>query len=210
MTDATEQRPDAQSGPAVWGWLVFAAAAAAALLWVVVSSSQTSTTVGQGPGVGQRLAYLHLAPLSGGAGDVSLDDLAGRVTLLNFWGTWCPPCIREFPHLIELAEDYDQEDDFLFLPVSCGGRNDETLEELSSATEAFLAARGVDLPVYADPGAGSRRTLAALFAPEPFAYPTTVVLDRNGRIRGSWVGYSPRYVDQMRTVVAKLLAEPAD
>jgi hypothetical protein len=97
----------------------------------------------------------------------------------------------------------------LFLPVSCGGASDEQLDELRRTTGAFLHAKGVDLPVYADQYAGSRRSLAALLAPEQFAYPTTVVLDRNARIRGSWVGYSPQYVDQMRAIVAKLLAEPA-
>ncbi len=210
--DATDPQRNTPSntptGGALWGWLIFAGVAAAALLWVVISSQNGSARI-EGPGIGQKLQYLRLQPLTGGARQVLLEDLDGQVTLLNYWGTWCPPCVREFPHLIELAEHFGDRDDFLFLPVSCGGGSDQQLDELRSATEAFLRARGVDLPVYADQNAESRRALAVLFAPEEFAYPTTVVLDRDGRIRGSWIGYSPRYVDEMRAIVAELLAEDA-
>ena len=53
----------------------------------------------QAPGIGVPLAELRLQPLSGDGPPVSLADLRGSVVLLNFWGTWCPPCLRELPHI---------------------------------------------------------------------------------------------------------------
>lgn len=45
----------------------------------------------------------------------SSDDFKGKIIVLNFWATWCPPCIKEFPLLLEIAETYKEDLDFIAL-----------------------------------------------------------------------------------------------
>ena len=75
-------------------WVGMALLAAVAGVWIWVKPGE------------KKLAEVHLVPMSASSGgsehDVSLADLQGRVVLLNFWGTWCPPCREEFPHIVEL------------------------------------------------------------------------------------------------------------
>jgi thiol-disulfide isomerase/thioredoxin len=193
-------------------WMFLAVICAAVLVWVVVATRPRPRPPGtEGPGVGQRLPTLRLEPLTGNSEGVTLADLNGRVTLLNFWGTWCGPCVLEFPHLVELSKQFADKPDFRFYPVSCGTTYQDDFDELRSETESFLKARMVELATYADPGAESRRalTMAGGFDDYP-GYPTTVVLDRHGVIRGLWVGYDPRSIDQMKSLVGELLEKPAD
>ncbi len=45
-----------------------------------------------------------------------LHDFKGKTLLINFWATWCPPCVAEFPHLLYLAQKYP--DNFILIPIS--------------------------------------------------------------------------------------------
>jgi peroxiredoxin len=90
--------------------------------------------------------------------------------------------------------------------VSCGGQDDDpVLDQLRADTQAFLESRNVELPTYADQNAVTRRALATLLQLEDFVYPTTMVVDRQGRIRGFWTGYDARAVGEMKAVIEALL-----
>jgi thiol-disulfide isomerase/thioredoxin len=206
---ATDSQPDAPARSGFRGWILMAIVAAAALVYVVISTAPSRQPSGtQGAAIGRKLQFLHLQPLTGDAKTVFAEDLQGHVTLLNYWGTWCGPCIREFPHLVELAKAFADDDTFRFYPVSCGNQGDDAdLSELRGATEDFLQARNTHLATYADQSAASRRRLALLFGMDQFSYPTTMLLDRDGRVRGFWVGYNPQYVDDMRSLITELLAD---
>src|SRR5436305_7290789 len=81
--------------------------------------------------VGHRLPQLQLSPLTGTERSIGADDLTGHVTLLDFWGTWCPPCREEIPHIATLAAKYKDAPGFQVLAVSCGGGADrEDIGEL--------------------------------------------------------------------------------
>jgi len=155
------------------------------------------------PAVGKTLSTIALEPLTGSAGPVRAEDLQGKVVLLNFWGTWCPPCRQEFPHLTALAERYGNRPEFRFLSVSCGAGPSEDAAELRSETEAFLEKQGADLATYHDPGAVTRKSVDAAAGFQ--GYPTTVLLDGSGVIRGMWVGYYPGVEKEIDRAVAKLL-----
>ncbi|GAB4129300.1 TlpA family protein disulfide reductase [Thermopirellula anaerolimosa] len=157
----------------------------------------------QHPGVGKTLSTIALKPLTGGGGPVQAGDLQGKVVLLNFWGTWCPPCRQEFPHLAALAQRYEYRPEFRFLSVSCGSGDRENVEKLRSETRAFLQKEGVDMSVYYDPDAVTRRSVDA--AAGFRGYPTTVLLDSGGVIRGMWVGYYPGVEKEIERAIAKLL-----
>lgn len=114
------------------------------------------------------------------APEVSLSDsqgrhlntrsLHGKVILLNFWATWCPPCVEEIPSLNRLKTHYEGRD---LRIVSVDYR--ETEQEM----QAFLKDIPVDFPVLMD-----RDGLTSL-AWQVFSFPSSFIIDRQGRIRYS-------------------------
>jgi peroxiredoxin len=109
---------------------------------------------------------------------VSLKDLRGKVVLLNFWATWCPPCKAEMPDLEALYREYGAARDFVVV-----GAN---LEEDAGAVEAFVRERGLSFPVLLD----SEGATAGSFGVR--GLPATFIIDREGRIRDAWNGQIAR------------------
>ncbi len=107
---------------------------------------------------------LEYAAIDGGT--ARLDDAAGEVVVVNVWATWCPPCVVETPGFVDLAEEF--EGDVRFFGVSV----DEDVE----AVRAFVERHGVPYRVLVGPN----RAGPPLAAP---VLPTTVVIDRRGRVR---------------------------
>ena len=156
------------------------------------------------PAVGQRLDGLQLQPLTGQPPPLSSSDLQGRVTLLNFWGPWCRPCKVEFPHLAELEEHFRSEADFRFVSVSCSGGPGSD-ENMADETERFLRQQRADFPTHRDADSVTRAQIQRVAG--QFAYPSTLVIGRDGSIRAFWLGYAPGVERQMRQIVEKALAE---
>ena len=99
-----------------------------------------------------------------------LADSRGRVTLVNFWATWCPPCVHEIPSMNRLAAAHDPKD---FAIVSVNFKEDP------AQVRAFMDKVRVDFPVMLDgDGAASARWGV-------FAFPSSFILDRQGRVRYS-------------------------
>jgi cytochrome c biogenesis protein CcmG, thiol:disulfide interchange protein DsbE len=186
-------------------WIVGGAMALAVLVGAIVMRSKQPEEAEQTPGVGQPLPMLDLQPLVGTNEGTSLQDLRGKVTLINYWGPWCGWCIKEFPSLIELWEKYRGNPEFAFISVSSDGTFREDVEKLKSDTEQFLKSRGWQLPVYVDPNGENRRLLMSIIESDGFGYPTTVILDRAGIIRAVWQGV-PNRPDDIERAVADLLA----
>lgn len=114
---------------------------------------------------------LKLAAIDGKTYDIN--DYRGKVVLLNFWATWCPPCVKEIPSLGRLQDKFSK-DDFVVLSVDMG----ETKEEV----ETFLEKVPADYPVMLDPDG----TLVKDWKLR--AFPTTFVLDAEGYIRLAYFG----------------------
>jgi cytochrome c biogenesis protein CcmG, thiol:disulfide interchange protein DsbE len=176
-------------------------------IYVLLMSNRGSTQSGTtGPAIGRSLGYLRFEPLTGNTSPVVLEDLQGRVTLINFWGTWCPPCIRELPEIADLSKRFASHDAFRLYAVSCGQQDDADLGVLREETEMFLQSRGSSLPTYADQNGATRQAMTLTLGIS-LAYPTTLVLDRRGTVRGFWQGYVPGAADEMGELIDKLLAE---
>jgi thiol-disulfide isomerase/thioredoxin len=204
-SDATPSGPGQTSGRKSGGLatvLIFVAVAVVVALVYEMSSSVDRDIGIHHPAVGKRLPGLDLKPLTGDGKPVALGDLEGRVTLIDFWGTWCPPCREEFPHIAALSAQYGNRPDFQLLAVSCGG-GEEDYTALADETKAFLENYKIDLPTYKDPGGYSRRAVDMVAGFR--GYPTTLVLDRQGIIRGLWFGYRAGYEQQIEKLVAELL-----
>ncbi len=105
---------------------------------------------------------------------VRLAALKGKIVFLNFWATWCGPCIEEMPSMEALYQRY-KETDFRFLTISidCGGRE---------SVRKFVERHRYRIPILLDPAG---KTLE-LF--EISRIPATFIIDRNGRMIGRVIG----------------------
>jgi len=119
--------------------------------------------------------------------ETSLSSLRGRVVAVNFWATWCVPCLRELPELTA-AHRID------------GGRCLEVLgvAEESAREDVAAAARQLPYPVVID------RKAEVAEAWGVTAYPRTFLLDREGRLARVFEGTVDR--DQLEAAAAPLLA----
>lgn len=121
--------------------------------------------------VGQAAPPLKL-PLAGG-GEVDLAQYRGKVVLLNFWATWCPPCRAEMP-VFERAHQQYRERGLVVLGVDLQERDEDIL--------AFMREVGVTFPSAVDRTGEVARQWRAT------GLPTTVLIDRQGVIRDVRVG----------------------
>ena len=151
-----------------------------------------------------RKLVVHEVPREGstegftdGAGaPLTLADFAGKVVVLNFWATWCPPCRAEMPTLDALQGGMGGED--LVVLAVATGRN------MVPAIEKFYTEAGiVNLPIYLD-GRGQIGPLARSFGVA--GLPVTVVLDREGREVARLTGEADWNSEAARAMLAVLVA----
>jgi cytochrome c biogenesis protein CcmG/thiol:disulfide interchange protein DsbE len=107
--------------------------------------------------------------------EVSLDDLRGRIVVLNFWASWCEPCEREAPILNEVAQRYRDSD----ARVVVLGLN---VQDLSDEARAFARQFGLAYPSLRQGGDQAYRDYELTGLPETF------VIDPRGRIALKLVG----------------------
>ena len=91
---------------------------------------------------------------------VALSELRGKVVLLNFWATWCPPCREELSHVQQQVIDRFAGEEFVFLPISRG--------EERAAVEAFRAKTGYAFPMGLDPARTVYDRYASNYIPRNF------------------------------------------
>jgi peroxiredoxin len=96
----------------------------------------------------------------------TLKELRGKVVLVNFWATWCPPCRKEMPYLETLYKQF-KDQSLVILAIS---------DEDESKVKPFIAEQKVTYPILLDPG----RKVNELFEIE--GIPKTFVYDRNGKL----------------------------
>lgn len=158
-------------------------------------------------GVGEPLAVLELQPLTGGGSPVSLADLEEQVVLLNFWGTWCPPCRAELPHMAELRERFAGQRAFQLISVSYPYGPQEDRQSLAEETEDLLKRLKVELPTYYDPGNRTYAAMQHLLGMKQSAFPLSVLVDQQGLIKAVWVGYRPGLESEMERYIDDALIE---
>jgi cytochrome c biogenesis protein CcmG/thiol:disulfide interchange protein DsbE len=104
---------------------------------------------------------------------VALHDLKGKVVVLNFWATWCPPCVEEMPSLAAMqARMKDKGIEVLAISTDVD-RN---------AYERFLKDHKVDLLTVRDPDQKTSSQYGT------FKYPETYIIDRRGIVRRKFIG----------------------
>jgi peroxiredoxin len=138
---------------------------------------------------GDRAPEFRLQAMDGRT--VSLADFRGKVVMVHFWATWCPPCVEEMPMLEQLYRS-TRSTDFEILAVSVD-------EGGADAVAEFVQRNGLSLPVLLD----SRRSVAGLYG--TFKFPETYIVDRRGIVGYKVIGPSdwtaPANMDVIRGLI---------
>jgi len=192
--------------------LWFAAALLAATLLAVASAAAPENDPPPLEGRSGQFTVIEPAqvpqpkPFENGMGEeVTLASFRGNVVLLNFWATWCAPCVEEMPWLDELARDRaDQPFEVVAISLDQGGRKQVI---------PFYQRHGIEtLEVYTDP----EQRVGAINPPEgadaPFALfgmPTTYVIGKSGAVKGYIRGAVDWRSGEARALLDYYLAQPS-
>jgi len=104
---------------------------------------------------------------------LDLSQFYGKVVIVDFWATWCPPCTKEIPHFIELQEKYKNEVQFIGLNVG----------EKESDIREFIKSIGINYIV-----GYSNERIEKLFGGIS-GLPTTFIIGKDGKVKAKAIGY---------------------
>lgn len=122
-----------------------------------------------------------------------LRELRGKVVVVNFWATWCEPCIEELRYLSELARREDYRGRLVVLGVN--------FKESASLLRQVAVARDIAYPVLPDPSGETFRQWGGS------VLPTTVLIDRKGKARWRVVGALDSSDNTFRQSLEQMLKE---
>lgn len=123
---------------------------------------------------------------------LSLADTKGKVVFINFWATWCPPCIAEMPTIAELNSEFSSNEDFVVMMVDVDNKREQA--------QAFLDKRNLNLPLYTPASAIPQSFLKG-------SIPTSIVLDKEGNLVFKKEGMGDFSNKKFKSFIAKLLDE---
>ena len=122
--------------------------------------------------------------------NLRLDEQRGRVVMVNFWATWCGPCRQEMPQLDRLYQKY-KSSGFVLLGVN--------VDEDARKAADVAAKLGVTFPVLLD----TDKAVSKLY--DLSTMPSTVIIDRDGKVRYFHRGYLAGYEDNYDKQIRELL-----
>lgn len=140
------------------------------------------------PGNGQVPVYF----VDSSGQEIDAANQRGKVVFINFWATWCPPCIAEMPSIAKLSEHFKGNDQVLFILADV----DKDLVK----SGAFMTKRQLNLPVHIPMGDIPGHWLGT-------SIPTTVILDKNGMIAARHEGMADYSRQEVVDFIHELLAE---
>jgi peroxiredoxin len=170
----------ARSSRRTWSGLAIACIVVALLAYVVLSGGDLLDS-------GTPAPAFELTAVGTGR-PVSLEGLRGKVVVLDFWSTSCPPCLREIQDL-EILREHIGGDDLVILGINAEGAPLEAVRD-------FARARHIGYQVLVDPGPVCR-------AYRVERLPTLYAIDRTGDVRWSHEGYAP--AEDLIQIVRELL-----
>lgn len=104
---------------------------------------------------------------------VSLSDLKGKVVFLNFWATWCPPCIAEMPSIQQLHDKFKNDDEVLILTLEVDGKQEKI--------QKIINRKKLTVPVYIPNSSIPTELFEGTL-------PTTIIFDKQGNIAHTTLG----------------------
>jgi thiol-disulfide isomerase/thioredoxin len=126
--------------------------------------------------------------------DIKLSDYAGKVVLIDFWASWCPPCREEMPELIKFYKKHN-DPQFQLIAINI----DNNTENMNHFLEKLFPKPS--FPIVVD----NNQKIPSLFDIE--AMPTTIFIDKKGKVRFRHDGFKDSYVDDFNSELTQLLKE---
>ena len=122
---------------------------------------------------------------------IKLSELRGKVVMVCFWATWCPPCRQEMAHLQEGVIDHFAGKDLVVLPISRGEKRD--------VVEKFINHNGYTFGVGLDPERAIYDKYASNYVPRTF------IVDKSGKVTYRVAGYDEETAEAVNAAIAKAL-----
>ena len=130
--------------------------------------------------------------------DGRMIDLAAqkdKVIFINFWATWCPPCIAEMPSINKLYQTFKDNEDVVFIMAD--------MDENFAKADAFMKKKGLDLPVYSAENSLPQEMYTGTL-------PTTVIIDQSGNMVFHHEGTADYSDPEIKEFIQKLIATGSD
>ncbi len=124
----------------------------------------------------------------------NFEEARGKVVFINFWASWCAPCIAEMPNIQDVYNDYKDNNEILFVMIG--------LDRDSNKSVEFIQRKGYDFPVYTPDYDGG---IPAVY--EAPSIPTTFVLSKDGKIDMKKIGMANYDSDRFRKYLNKLISK---
>lgn len=139
-------------------------------------------------GIGETPPEVNGADMQTGL-PVDLAALRGRVVLVDFWASWCAPCLKSLPLYAGLRDEFARGD-FEIIAIN--------VDEDVGDAKAFLQRVGVQFAIVHDDG-----SLASAWSPPTM--PTSFLIDRQGLVHSRHIGFKPGDIDALRTEIRSLI-----
>ncbi len=183
------EQPGTMSSGAKKG-IVLAIFIAAGVLFLLILFAKTGPRGSKIIQEGDAAPGFQLTSLDGK--QISLSDFRGKIVMVHFWATWCPPCVEEIPTLDRLYHNLADKD-FVLLAVSVD-------EGGAGAVSSFLQRNRLTLPVLLDPS----HSVSSLYG--TFKFPETYLVDRNGKVRYKVIGPQDWTAPESIRVISDMIA----
>ncbi|MBV6497186.1 MAG: hypothetical protein DCC44_02365 [Acidobacteria bacterium] len=164
------------------------------------STNATPAVTNNYPVLKDDIADVDIELVKGGT--MKIKDYRGKVVLLNLWATWCGPCRQEMPHLVELQEKYGDKG-FGVIGLNVGFQDTDEPEPIDEI-EAFAKKMRLNYELArVQPELSKKLQKIAQVS----AVPESFLVDREGKLRGVFIGGGPKVIAQLKTTVERVMAE---